>query len=58
MHGEHFSRKNWETFLSSRPAPGSRVAFAEIEVELCNIPSSADLLEEEYEERKKREGKK
>lgn len=56
VHGEHFSRQNWERFLSCRPAPGSRVTFAEIEIDLCNIPSAADLLEEEYQERKIREG--
>lgn len=57
MHGEFFSKRKFEKFLRTRAAPGSGVTFAEIEVMLCNIPSKTDLLLEEEEERREREGK-
>lgn len=34
-----------------------RISFAEIEVELCNIPCLSDMLEEEEEERRKKAGR-
>ena len=51
VHGEFFSKHKWETFLRQRAVPGSGVTFAEIEVILCDIPSLAELLEEEKHER-------
>lgn len=56
VHGEHFSRRNWEKFLKQRAAPGSRVAFPEIEVELCNVPCYADVAEEEEETKRLQSG--
>ena len=56
VHGEQFSRHNWEKLIKSRAASGSRVSFPEIEVELCNIPCYSDIIEEEDEEKKNHEG--
>jgi len=56
VHGQHFSHRKWNSFINSRPAPEAKISFAEIEVELCNIPSYADVLEEEEEETRKKEG--
>ena len=56
VHGRHFSRKRWEEFVRSRPIPGSPVAFAEIEVMLCNIPNRLDLMTEKMELEKEKEG--
>ena len=58
VHGEDFSRRRWDSFIKSRPAPGTKVSFAEIEVELCNIPCHSDVLDEEIEERRAKEGTK
>ncbi|XP_078319801.1 uncharacterized protein LOC111120246 isoform X1 [Crassostrea virginica] len=55
VHGRHFSRKRWEEFVRSRPIPGSPVAFAEIEVMLCNIPNRLDLMTEKMELEKEKE---
>lgn len=57
VHGGHFSRRKWDQFIKSRAAPGSKVSFAEIEVELCNIPCLNDVIEEEEEERRRKAGK-
>lgn len=56
VHGRHFSKKKWDEFVKCRPVPGSPVAFAEIEVMLCNIPNRLDLQSEKMEEEKEREG--
>ena len=56
VHGEHFSRRKWDLFIQSRPAPGTKVSFAEIEVELCNIPCLNDVIEEQEEERRRKAG--
>ena len=56
VHGEHFSRRKWDLFIKSRPAPGTKVSFAEIEVELCNIPCLNDIIEEQEEERRRKAG--
>ncbi|XP_070555975.1 apical junction molecule ajm-1-like [Ptychodera flava] len=55
VHGNLFSQRKWEKFLHSRPVPGSRVSLAEIEVDLCNIPSKEDILHEKMEEERERE---
>ncbi|XP_067934487.1 caldesmon-like [Watersipora subatra] len=55
VHGEQFSWQRWESFTKSRPAPGTKVSFAEIEVDLCNIPCRTDVLLEVEEEKRKRE---
>ncbi|OWF56342.1 Reticulocyte binding protein 2-like b [Mizuhopecten yessoensis] len=55
VHGKFFSRKKWETFLKSRAIPGSGVAFAEIEVLLCSIPSRGESRDEELELERERE---
>ena len=56
VHGKLFSKHHWEKFLKTRPVPGSGVSFAEIEVELCNIPSREDMACEEREEHRQKEG--
>ena len=56
VHGKYFSNWKWEKFIRRRAIPLSGVTFAEIEVDLCNIPSKSDLLEEEQEQRREREG--
>lgn len=56
VHGEQFSRRKWDLFTKGRPAPGSKVSFAEIEVELCNIPCRTDVLDEQEQERHRKEG--
>ncbi|XP_041484146.1 trichohyalin-like [Lytechinus variegatus] len=65
VHGNLFSRRRWEKFLRNRPVRGSGISFAEIEVDLCNIPNRQEIAMEEYEElrekeerNKKHEGKK
>ncbi|XP_056020296.1 trichohyalin-like isoform X1 [Ostrea edulis] len=55
VHGRHFSKRKWEEFVRSRPIPGSSVAFAEIEVMLCNIPNRMDLQTDKMEEEHERE---
>eukprot|EP00794_Sanderia_malayensis_P004876 gene4876-5515_t len=53
VHGEFFSLRRWTKFVNSRPASGSLISFAEIEVDLCNIPTMGwieEILEEEEEE--------
>lgn len=56
VHGNHFSRHKWDVFIKSRPAPGCKVSFAELEVELCNIPCLMDVMEEQEEERRRKAG--
>ena len=56
VHGPHFSKCGWEKFLSGRAVPASAVSFAEIEVLLCDIPSLAEIMDEEEEERRLKEG--
>ncbi|XP_022107129.1 axoneme-associated protein mst101(2)-like [Acanthaster planci] len=57
IHGKLFSKLQWERFLKNRPVPGSGISFAEIEVDLCNIPSRADMAYEEMEEHRQKEEK-
>ncbi len=55
VHGEFFSQRRWNKFLNSRAAKGSNISFAEIEVDLCDIPTMGwieEILEEEEEERR------
>ncbi|GFR91409.1 trichohyalin-like [Elysia marginata] len=49
VHGRYFSPGRWSKFIQSRAVPNSGVAFAEIEVMLCDIPSKKSLEEEEKE---------
>jgi len=56
VHGGQFSHKRWERFIQSRAAVGTGISFPEIEVELCNIPCLMDTMEEEEEDRLRREG--
>lgn len=56
MHGKNFSRRKWAAFLKKRAVPGSRIAFQEIEVLLCNIKSSLDVLIDREEEERERQG--
>ncbi|XP_053393945.1 trichohyalin-like isoform X2 [Mercenaria mercenaria] len=58
VHGKNFSKRKWSDFLRNRAIPGTGVAFQEIEVLLCNVKSSLDVLKDrEDEERERREGK-
>ncbi|XP_013404051.1 trichohyalin [Lingula anatina] len=52
IHGKSFSRRKWDKFIKTRPVPGSGVSFAEIEVELCNIPNRLEVEIELKEEEK------
>ena len=52
VHDDFFSHRRWLKFLRSRAAPGSGISFAEIEVQLCNIPT-LDWLEEEKQDGEK-----
>lgn len=56
MHGKNFSRRKWAAFLQKRAIPGTPVAFQEIEVLLCNVKSSLDVLLDKEEEEKERLG--
>lgn len=56
VHGSLFSLRRWEKFIKSRPVPGTGVSFAEIEVDLCNIPSREAIALEQLEEQREREG--
>jgi len=55
VHGNLFSLRRWEKFLKSRPVPGTGVSFAEIEVDLCNIPSREEIALEQLEEQREKE---
>ncbi|XP_015754930.1 PREDICTED: trichohyalin-like [Acropora digitifera] len=55
VHDEFFSPRRWLKFLRSRAAPGSGISFAEIEVQLCNIPTLDWLEEEKQDEDKEKE---
>ncbi|KAJ8034092.1 hypothetical protein HOLleu_24518 [Holothuria leucospilota] len=55
VHGSLFSLRRWEKFIKSRPVPGTGVSFAEIEVDLCNIPSREAIALEQLEEQRERE---
>ena len=57
VHGKYFSRRKWEEFLRSRPVPGGRVSFQEIEVMLCNIPDRVTLQREKQADEREKEGK-
>ena len=55
VHGEFFSLRRWNKLLASRVATGSQISFAEIEVDLCDIPTMGwieEVIEEEEEERR------
>ena len=56
VYDEFFSHRRWLEFLRGRPVPGTEISFAEIEVELCNIPSSEWLEQDTKEEEKERAG--
>ncbi|KAL3868520.1 hypothetical protein ACJMK2_041321 [Sinanodonta woodiana] len=59
VHGRFFSKKRWDQFLQSRPIVDEDVAFAEIEVMLCDIPNSEEVLKElDEKDREKRERQK
>ena len=49
VYDEFFSHRRWLKFLKTRRVPGSDISFAEIEVELCSIPS-AEWLEQDAKE--------
>lgn len=55
VHDDFFSHRRWLKFLRSRAAPGSGISFAEIEVQLCNIPTLDWLEEEKQDEDKEKE---
>ncbi|XP_074641536.1 uncharacterized protein LOC141899249 isoform X2 [Tubulanus polymorphus] len=55
VHQDLFSKRRWEKFLRSRAVPGSGVTFPEIEVDLCNVASKEQILQEEYEEKREKE---
>ncbi|CAG2210802.1 caldesmon-like isoform X1 [Mytilus edulis] len=57
VHGKYFSKRKWEYFVTHRPAPGSGVSFAEIEVMLCDIPNRMETLDEQNEAEKERDAK-
>ena len=56
MHGKNFSKRKWRQFLAKRAVPGQAVAFAEIEVLLCNVKSSLDVMQDRDEEERERQG--
>ena len=56
VHGDLFSKRQWERFLKNRAVPGSDVSFAEIEVDLCNIPSREDIALEQFEAKQEKDG--
>ena len=55
-HGKNFSKRKWAHFLSNRAVPGSKVAFPEIEVLLCNVKSNKDSLLDREEAERERQG--
>ncbi|XP_072016669.1 uncharacterized protein [Amphiura filiformis] len=57
VHGDLFSKRRWDKFIRSRAVPGSGLSFAEIEVDLCNIPSREELAMEHMEEQREKEEK-
>ena len=48
VHGDDFSLKTWNNFLSSRPKSFSDVSFDEIKLWLCDLPTGGPCEEEEY----------
>ena len=56
VYDEFFSHRRWLEFLKGRRVPGSGISFAEIEVELCNIPSAEWLEQDAKEEERERGG--
>lgn len=57
VYDEFFSHRRWLDFLKGRRVPGSGISFAEIEVELCNIPSAEWLEQDAKEEERERGGR-
>ena len=57
VYDEFFSHRRWLKFLKARRVPGSGISFAEIEVELCNIPSAEWLEQDAREEDIERGGR-
>ncbi|XP_068681150.1 trichohyalin-like [Montipora foliosa] len=55
VHDDFFSHRRFLKFLRSRAAPGSGISFAEIEVQLCNIPTLDWLEEEKQDDDKQKE---
>ncbi|KAL4235864.1 hypothetical protein ACF0H5_004252 [Mactra antiquata] len=55
IHGKNFSKRKWADFLRKRAIPGSKVAFQEIEVLLCNVKSSLDVLKDKEDEERERQ---
>ncbi|XP_033095240.1 protein MNN4-like [Anneissia japonica] len=55
VHGDLFSKRQWEKFLKNRAVPGSGISFAEIEVDLCNIPSREDIALEQFEAKQEKD---
>ncbi|XP_041358569.1 trichohyalin-like [Gigantopelta aegis] len=55
VHGKYFSKRKWEEFLRSRPVPGGRVSFQEIEVMLCNIPDRMTIQQERQDEEREKD---
>ena len=56
VYDEFFSHRRWLDFLKGRRVRGSGISFAEIEVELCNIPSAEWLEQDAKEEERERGG--
>ena len=42
VHGKMFSVSKWQRFLRSRVLSDAPISFAEIEVELCDLPTPDD----------------
>lgn len=56
VYDDFFSHRRWLEFIKSRRVPGSAVSFAEIEVELCDIPSAEWLEQDAMKEDEERQG--
>ena len=56
VYDEFFSHRRWLEFLKARRVPGSGISFAEIEVQLCSIPSAEWLEQDAREEERERGG--
>lgn len=53
VHKDYYSERKWKKFLKNRPVPEAKIAFEEIEVDLCDVPNPQQIqqdLEEEIQE--------
>ena len=50
VHKDCYSQRKWNKFLKNRPVPEAKVAFEEIEVELCDVPNPLQVQHDHEEE--------